>query len=128
MPERVAPPRGLPANRPPEQAPIVVTADDGRPDCAEHARNGQRAARSKEMAYTGQVIENPVSGERITFKRTAADTGGELLSIQLELSPGAAGRDRRAPRPQRALPAAASGPRLGDARLRTRPSRGACPT
>ena len=38
------------------------------------------------MAYAGQVIENPVSGERITFKQTAADTDGELLSIELELS------------------------------------------
>lgn len=42
------------------------------------------------MAYTGQVIENPVSGERITFNKTAADTGGELLSITLELSPDGA--------------------------------------
>jgi mannose-6-phosphate isomerase-like protein (cupin superfamily) len=39
------------------------------------------------MAYTGQIIENPVSGERITFRKTAADTGGELLSFDLELSP-----------------------------------------
>jgi mannose-6-phosphate isomerase-like protein (cupin superfamily) len=42
------------------------------------------------MAYAGQVIENPVSGEKITFKQTAADTGGELLSIELELSPDGA--------------------------------------
>jgi quercetin dioxygenase-like cupin family protein len=39
------------------------------------------------MAYAGQVIENPLSGERITFRETAADTGGELLAIDLELSP-----------------------------------------
>jgi len=39
------------------------------------------------MAHAGQVIENPVSGERITFRETAADTGGELLAIDLELSP-----------------------------------------
>ena len=39
------------------------------------------------MAYTGQAIENPVSGERITFRKTAADTGGELLAVDLELSP-----------------------------------------
>jgi quercetin dioxygenase-like cupin family protein len=39
------------------------------------------------MAYTGQVIENPISGERITFRRTAADTNGELLEIELELTP-----------------------------------------
>ncbi len=38
------------------------------------------------MAYAGQVIENPVSGERITFRKTAADTGGELLEIDVELA------------------------------------------
>jgi mannose-6-phosphate isomerase-like protein (cupin superfamily) len=40
------------------------------------------------MAYAGQIIENPVSGERITFLRTAADTDGESLAIELELAPG----------------------------------------
>jgi quercetin dioxygenase-like cupin family protein len=39
------------------------------------------------MAYAGQVIENPISGERITFRKTAADTDGELLAFDLELSP-----------------------------------------
>jgi len=39
------------------------------------------------MANAGQVIENPVSGERITFRETAADTGGEVLKIDLDLSP-----------------------------------------
>ena len=39
------------------------------------------------MAYTGQAIVNPVSGERITFLRTAADTNGEMLAIELELTP-----------------------------------------
>ena len=39
------------------------------------------------MAFTGQTISNPVSGERITFLRTAADTGGELLEFELELAP-----------------------------------------
>ena len=37
------------------------------------------------MAYAGQVIENPVSGERITFLQTSADTEGELVAIDLEL-------------------------------------------
>jgi quercetin dioxygenase-like cupin family protein len=39
------------------------------------------------MAYAGQILDNPVSGERIIFRRTAADTGGELLEIDLELAP-----------------------------------------
>lgn len=38
------------------------------------------------MAYQGQIIENPVSGERITFRQTAADTDGELLVIDLDLA------------------------------------------
>src|SRR5215208_8151331 len=39
------------------------------------------------MAYSGQTISNPVSGEQITFLQTARDTGGELLEFELSLSP-----------------------------------------
>jgi mannose-6-phosphate isomerase-like protein (cupin superfamily) len=39
------------------------------------------------MAYSGQTIENPVSGERITFLQTARDTAGEVLEFELELTP-----------------------------------------
>jgi quercetin dioxygenase-like cupin family protein len=39
------------------------------------------------MAFTGQSINNPVSGEQITFLKTAADTAGELLEFELALSP-----------------------------------------
>ena len=39
------------------------------------------------MAYTGQTINNPVSGEQITFLQTAADTAGEMLEFELALSP-----------------------------------------
>ena len=42
------------------------------------------------MAYTGQIIVNPVSGERITFRRTSADTGGEYLEFDVELTPDGA--------------------------------------
>jgi mannose-6-phosphate isomerase-like protein (cupin superfamily) len=40
------------------------------------------------MAHAGQILDNPISGERIIFRETAADTGGELLAIDLILSPG----------------------------------------
>ena len=40
------------------------------------------------MAYAGQTLENPASGERITFLETAADTDGELVSVELALPPG----------------------------------------
>ena len=38
------------------------------------------------MAYAGQTIHNPVSGEQITFLQTATDTDGELLEFELELT------------------------------------------
>jgi quercetin dioxygenase-like cupin family protein len=38
------------------------------------------------MAHAGQIIHNPVSGERITFLQTAADTDGELLEFELEVA------------------------------------------
>jgi mannose-6-phosphate isomerase-like protein (cupin superfamily) len=40
------------------------------------------------VATVGQTLVNPVSGERITFRRVAAVTNGELLAIDLELPPG----------------------------------------
>ncbi len=40
------------------------------------------------MAYIGQTLENPVSGERITFRKCAADTEGDLVAIDLELPVG----------------------------------------
>jgi quercetin dioxygenase-like cupin family protein len=39
------------------------------------------------MAYAGQVLDNPITGERIIFRQTAADTDGELLAIDLVLAP-----------------------------------------
>jgi quercetin dioxygenase-like cupin family protein len=39
------------------------------------------------MAYAGQIIRNPVSGETIEFVATAAETGGERLEFELTLTP-----------------------------------------
>ena len=39
------------------------------------------------MAHTGMKITNPVSGETITFVTTAAESDGELLAFDLELTP-----------------------------------------
>lgn len=41
------------------------------------------------MVNAGDVIENPVTGERITFVRTSQQTGGALAELDLELSPTA---------------------------------------
>ena len=40
------------------------------------------------MAPRGHVIQNPLSGEQITIRRTAADTGGSVLEWELVLAPG----------------------------------------
>jgi mannose-6-phosphate isomerase-like protein (cupin superfamily) len=43
------------------------------------------------MARAGQVIRNPVTGETVTFLVTAADSGGELLELEMEADPRAPG-------------------------------------
>ena len=40
------------------------------------------------VGQMGQILVNPVSGERITFIHTSAETGGELVTIRLELPAG----------------------------------------
>lgn len=40
------------------------------------------------MARSGQEIHNPVQGDSIVFRQTARDTGGELMSGELVVSPG----------------------------------------
>src|SRR4051794_27283103 len=35
------------------------------------------------MASAGQTVVNPATGERVRFVQTAADTGGELLEMEL---------------------------------------------
>jgi quercetin dioxygenase-like cupin family protein len=38
--------------------------------------------RRRGMARAGDVLENPMSGQRIIFRKTAEDTGGELLEVE----------------------------------------------
>ena len=40
------------------------------------------------MARIGDVIDNPVTGERITFLQTSIETEGELLQFELLVQPG----------------------------------------
>ena len=40
------------------------------------------------MISKGQTIENPVTGERMTFVETAGSTGGECVLIELRAEPG----------------------------------------
>jgi len=55
------------------------------------------------MTKAGDIIENPVTGERIVFLETAADTAGERLKIDLYLAPTAfnAGTHRHAKQRER---------------------------
>jgi len=39
------------------------------------------------MAYAGQILDKPLGGERIVFRKTASETGGELLVFELFLIP-----------------------------------------
>jgi quercetin dioxygenase-like cupin family protein len=40
------------------------------------------------MARRGDIVENPMTGERTTFLETVRDTGGELLRFEYVLPPG----------------------------------------
>lgn len=41
------------------------------------------------MATSGDVLEHPVTREKIVFRKTAADTGGELIEADFYMQPGA---------------------------------------
>jgi quercetin dioxygenase-like cupin family protein len=43
---------------------------------------------SRSDGFAGSIIENPVSGERIRIRTSAADSGGALLAWDLLLAPG----------------------------------------
>jgi quercetin dioxygenase-like cupin family protein len=40
------------------------------------------------MAQPGETLVNPVSGQKLTFRRTTAETGGELVEVESELPAG----------------------------------------
>jgi quercetin dioxygenase-like cupin family protein len=42
------------------------------------------------MIRTGDSIENPVTGEKVKFQQTSADSGGELVIAEVRLEPGGA--------------------------------------
>ena len=35
------------------------------------------------MARSGEIVENPVIGDRVTWRKTAQETQGELLQFEL---------------------------------------------
>jgi quercetin dioxygenase-like cupin family protein len=40
------------------------------------------------MIHAGDIIHNPITGERIVFHQTSADTGGEAVVIETFVDPG----------------------------------------
>ena len=40
------------------------------------------------MSVAGQTVKNPVTGERLTFRETARDTGGEYTRFEALIAPG----------------------------------------
>jgi hypothetical protein len=42
------------------------------------------------MIRTGDTIENPITGERMTFRKTSADTGGEAVVVEVVVQPNGA--------------------------------------
>ncbi len=42
------------------------------------------------MIRSGDTVENPVTGERLVFRKTSADTGGELVVVECIVQPGGA--------------------------------------
>src|SRR3954469_18204764 len=60
--------------------PFTCAVDSIRPRYPQPQRQAIQLARSA-MDDTEREIENPITGERIVFRRTAADTNGELLEL-----------------------------------------------
>jgi mannose-6-phosphate isomerase-like protein (cupin superfamily) len=53
------------------------------------------------VARSGDVLENPATGDRLVFRKTAAETGGEVLEYEITFRPaGFATRDHVHPRQQ----------------------------
>ena len=50
-----------------------------------------KGTRREGSPSAGRVIENPVTGERLTFLATAEQTGGDLLKVKSELPAGSPG-------------------------------------
>jgi quercetin dioxygenase-like cupin family protein len=50
-------------------------------------RRGAGDPKESDMIRTGTVIENPVTGERIVFRKTSRDTGGQAVVIETFVQP-----------------------------------------
>jgi quercetin dioxygenase-like cupin family protein len=53
----------------------------------EHSDRRTPSERSARMMHAGDSIENPVTGERLVFERTAAETNGEYVRFECFVKP-----------------------------------------
>src|SRR6478736_3392523 len=51
-------------------------------------RRGGKRRKEPEMIRAGDSIENPVTGERLVFRQTSNETGGEAVVIETYVQPG----------------------------------------
>jgi quercetin dioxygenase-like cupin family protein len=65
----------------PSKKPAMVPAAALMP-ATMAASTPSSGAGGEPLVNTGAVLENPVSGQRLIFRKTAQDTGGELLEVE----------------------------------------------
>jgi quercetin dioxygenase-like cupin family protein len=65
------------------------TGGSDEPERAGQPVEPTQVTSSETIPAAGQVITNPISGERIVIRESAAQTGGRLLAFDLFLPPGA---------------------------------------
>jgi len=53
------------------------------------------------MFRAGDTIENPITGERLTFVETASDTDGEVTVVEVTVRPTASSPPRTSTRSRR---------------------------
>src|SRR6266700_3205329 len=76
------------------QAKSLPPSDDGWPPDRDHGAHHDgcgpapgRALQEAPMAFSGQVLDNPISKERFIFHQTSDDTAGEMLAFDLVVHP-----------------------------------------
>lgn len=65
-----------------------ITFSEGEGQMKKTALVGASDGTGERGVTPGQTLENPVTGERFTFRETAATTDGELLAFDFALRPG----------------------------------------
>jgi quercetin dioxygenase-like cupin family protein len=78
-------PSGLRGNRQGGRPRIVGPADD--PGAAGPESEGTQSTKGLPMIRKGDTIDNPVTGERLLFLETSAETGGEYTLVECTVQP-----------------------------------------